>query len=98
MQTLVPFQCLESVRRLGQGITRESWFITNPSLEGFVRRVVYKNESGKVVAFQDEGKNISNDLYVERVFYEFNREGAWLQVQCNSGVYAVQHIKLFDMG
>lgn len=93
----VPFQCLESSEEIGQGITREIWFITTAEGEP-VRRTLYKEEDGSVMAIQDCGKGLSTDLYVEIMFYElFKGEDNWLRIQIDSGVYRTNHIQLFDM-
>lgn len=94
---MIPFQCLESSMKLGQSITREIWFVV--TLAGKpVRRTVYKEEDGSVVAVQDSGKGAPLDLYVETMFYELNKnEDAWLQIQTDAGVYGTNHIQLFDM-
>lgn len=55
MLNQIQFQCLESSYKLGNHITRESWFITNDVGEP-IRRTVYKAEDGSVVAIQDWGK------------------------------------------
>ena len=97
MLNQISFQCLESSYKLGNHITREIWFITTNVGEP-IRRTMYKAEDGSVVAIQDCGKGIDHDLYVETMFYELNKtEDAWLQIQCDSGVYGCSHIKLFDM-
>lgn len=93
----VPFQCLESSEKIGQNITREIWFITTAEGQP-VRRTVYKEEDGSVVAFQDYGKNLNTDLYVEAMFYElFKGEDNWLKIQTDSGVYSTSRIQLFNM-
>lgn len=93
----VPFQCLESSELLGSGITREIWFITTAEGQS-VRRTVYKEEDGSVVALQDYGKGLSADLYVETMFYElFKGEDNWLKIQTDSGVYSDSRIQLFNM-
>ena len=97
MLNQIPFQCLESSEKLGRSITREVWFITN-DVGIPIRRTIYKAEDGSVVAVQDWGKGFDHDLYVEHMFYELNQtEDAWLQIQCDSGVYGSMHIKFFDM-
>lgn len=93
----VPFQCLESSEKIGQGITREIWFITTAEGQP-VRRTVYKEEDGSVVAIQDYGQGLSTDLYVETMFYElFKGEDNWLKIQADSGVYSTSRIQLFNM-
>lgn len=93
----VPFQCLESSEKIGQGITREIWFITTAEGQP-VRRTVYKEEDGSVVAIQDYGQGLSTDLYVETMFYElFKGEDNWLKIQTDSGVYSTSRIQLFNM-
>ena len=93
----VPFQCLESSEPLGSGITREIWFITTDKGQP-VRRTVYKEEDGSVVALQDYGQGLSTDLYVEAMFYElFKGEDNWLKIQTDSGVYSTSRIQLFNM-
>lgn len=93
----VPFQCLESSEKIGQNITREIWFITTAEGQP-VRRTVYKEEDGSVVAIQDYGQGLSTDLYVEAMFYElFKGEDNWLKIQTDSGVYSTSRIQLFNM-
>lgn len=93
----VPFQCLESSEKIGQGITREIWFITTAEGEP-VRRTLYKEEDGSVVALQDYGEGLNPGLYVEAMFYElFKGEDNWLRIQIDSGVYSTSHIQLFNM-
>lgn len=94
---MIPFQCLENSMKLGQSITREVWFVVTPTGKP-IRRTVYKEEDGSVVAIQDSGKRVPSDLYVETMFYELNKdEDAWLQIQVDAGVYGTNHIQLFDM-
>lgn len=95
---MIPFQCLESSEKIGRGITREIWFFT--TAEGKpIRRTIYKEEDGSVVAIQDYGKGLDTDLYVETMFYElFKNEDSFLKIQTDSGVYGTNHIKLFDLG
>lgn len=90
------FQTMESSESLGSGITREIWFMT--TAEGKpVRRTLYKEEDGSVVAIQDYGKGLNTDLFVETMFYElFKGESNWLKIQADSGVYSVNHIHMFD--
>lgn len=91
------FQTMESSETLGSGITREIWFMTTAEGEP-VRRTLYKEEDGSVVAIQDYGKGLSTDLFVETMFYElFKGESNWLKIQADSGVYSVDHIHMFDM-
>lgn len=91
------FQTMESSEPLGSGITREIWFMTTAEGEP-VRRTLYKEEDGSVVAIQDYGKGLSTDLFVETMFYElFKEESNWLKIQADSGVYSVDHIHMFDM-
>lgn len=93
----VPFQCLESSEKIGHGITREIWFLTTAEGQP-VRRTVYKEEDGSVVALQDYGKSLNTDLYVEAMFYElFKGEDNWLKIQSDSGVYSTSRIQLFNM-
>lgn len=93
----VPFQCMESSEPLGSGITREIWFMTTAEGEP-IRRTLYKEEDGSVVAIQDYGKGLNTDLFVETMFYElFKGESNWLKIQTDSGVYNTNHIQLFDM-
>lgn len=96
MLNQIPFQCLESSEPLGSGITREIWFMTTAEGEP-VRRTLYKEEDGSVVAIQDYGKGLNTDLFVETMFYElFKGESNWLKIQADSGVYSVNHIHMFD--
>ena len=91
------FQTMESSESLGSGITREIWFMTTAEGEP-VRRTLYKEEDGSVVAIQDYGRGLSTDLFVETMFYElFKGESNWLKIQTDSGVYSVDHIHMFDM-
>ena len=91
------FQTMESSESLGSGITREIWFMTTAEGEP-VRRTLYKEEDGSVVAIQDCGKGLSTDLFVETMFYElFKGESNWLKIQADSGVYSIDHIHMFDM-
>jgi hypothetical protein len=91
------FQTMESSEPLGSGITREVWFMTTAEGEP-VRRTLYKEEDGSVVAIQDYGKGLNTDLFVETMFYElFKGESNWLKIQADSGVYNVDHIHMFDM-
>ncbi len=91
------FQTMESSELLGSGITREVWFMTTAEGEA-VRRTLYKEADGSVVAIQDYGKGLNNDLYVETMFYElFKGESNWLKIQADSCVYSVDHIHMFDM-
>lgn len=91
------FQTMESSESLGNGITREIWFMTTAEGEP-VRRTLYKEEDGSVVAIQDYGKGLNTDLFVETMFYElFKGESNWLKIQADSGVYSVDHIHMFDM-
>lgn len=93
----IPFQCLESSEPLGSGITREIWFLTTAEGQP-VRRTVYKEEDGSVVAIQDYGKGLNTDLYVEAMFCElFKGEDNWLKIQTDSGVYSTNRIQLFNM-
>lgn len=92
------FQCLESSEKIGQSITREIWFLTTSEGKP-IRRTLYKEEDGSVVAVQDYGKDLDTDLYVETMFYElFKNEDSFLKIQTDSGVYCTNHIKLFDLG
>lgn len=97
MLNSIPFQCLERSEQLGQSITKETWFITTES-GNLIRRTVYKEHNGSVVAFRDCGTGVDKRLFVENMFYELNYgKDPWLQIQCDSHVYSANQVKFFDV-
>lgn len=95
----------ENKRDLGNSIIAETYFLlpdhSSNSLSP-VRRTLYKYQGesgdGSVVAWNDCGKGVSINLFVESMFFQLHRyEPEMETIKIDSGIYSERYISLFDM-